>query len=165
MQLHTLSLPHTGLNPIFQRSEIKTKPLKWSEARRMALQRDKTCRICNSDTLLTVHHLWPRGLGGEHGIENLVTLCEPCHQHLCFSCSRAEAARIPGWAKPDISRQQGKKLDPVPEFLENGNSTEDLSGFFSDNPLSHPIYVPRKLLFFWELGNQGVDKPGRSDTG
>ena len=75
----TLSFPDPRLEPIFQNSEIKARPLKWSEARRMALQRDRVCRICNSDMQLTVHHMWPRGLGGGHEIENLVTLCEPCH--------------------------------------------------------------------------------------
>ena len=149
-----LYLPHTGLTPNFQNSDFRTKPLKWSEARRMALRRDKTCRICDSDTLLTVHHMWPRGLDGGHEIENLVTLCESCHQHLCTTCSRSEEARVPGWAKPDLSRQHGKQLDPMLNFLGTCSNNEDLSGIFSESPISLANQVPRKLLYFWELTDQ-----------
>jgi len=149
-----LSLPHAGLTPNFKNSDLRTKPLKWSEARRMALQRDKTCRICDSGTLLTVHHMWPRGLDGGHEIENLVTLCESCHQHLCTTCSRSVEARVPGWAKPDLTRQHTKQPDPVLNFQGTFTNYEDLSGIFLGSPISLANQIPRKLLYFWELPDQ-----------
>lgn len=84
----------------------KVRPLKWSEARRMALGRDRICMRCGSAERRTVHHVWPRRLGGGHELYNLITLCEPCHQQICTGCSREWAARIPEWA------QSGS--DPIP---------------------------------------------------
>jgi hypothetical protein len=71
--------------------------LKWSEARRIALARDLyTCRRCESRDreLLTVHHIFPRALGGGNNPGNLVTLCETCHQALCRYCSRPTDLRV-----------------------------------------------------------------------
>ena len=148
----TLSFPDPRLEPIFQNSEIKARPLKWSEARRMALQRDRVCRICNSDMQLTVHHMWPRGLGGGHEIENLVTLCEPCHQHLCSACSRAESDRVPGWVKPDLIRQQGKQPDNSSGLPETDKNPGGLSGIFSEEPISLALPFPQEITFFLGTG-------------
>ena len=71
--------------------------LKWSAARKIALARDLyRCRHCGTADaeLLTVHHVFPRGLGGGNEPGNLVTLCESCHQTLCRHCSRPSPARI-----------------------------------------------------------------------
>jgi hypothetical protein len=71
--------------------------LKWSAARKIALARDLyRCRRCSSrePALLTVHHVFPRGLGGGNEPGNLVTLCESCHQTLCRHCSRPAAFRV-----------------------------------------------------------------------
>ena len=83
---------------MFPMNNPKKKPLKWSEARRVAIHRDGSCRMCSSTGLLTVHHFWPRGTGGGNELDNLVTLCEKCHQNISSSCSRANIARVPGWA-------------------------------------------------------------------
>ncbi|HVP93630.1 MAG TPA: HNH endonuclease [Methanoregulaceae archaeon] len=157
-----LPFPDAKFDPIFQSSFLKTKPLKWSEARRIALYRDRTCRICGSGSPLTVHHMWPRGLGGGHEIGNLVTLCEPCHQHLCSACSRVESARVPGWVKPDLYRLQGKKPDMVSEFQEISDIPEGLSGIFSG--VSMAIDIPKKLIFFWELTESSLMARERSET-
>jgi hypothetical protein len=71
--------------------------LKWSAARKIALARDlHRCRRCDTREpgLLTVHHVFPRGLGGGNEPGNLVTLCESCHQALCRQCSRPAPARV-----------------------------------------------------------------------
>lgn len=51
--------------------------------RRQVLERDRMrCRGagCNRTRFLAVHHLVPRKAGGTHDPDNLVTLCEGCHQ-------------------------------------------------------------------------------------
>jgi 5-methylcytosine-specific restriction endonuclease McrA len=57
--------------------------LKYRESRRVALERDNhRCRKCGSldRETLTVHHLVPRSKGGLDSPENLITLCDTCHQ-------------------------------------------------------------------------------------
>jgi len=44
------------------------------------IERDGKCRRCGCSEQLRVHHIVPIALGGESGSENLVTLCEECHQ-------------------------------------------------------------------------------------
>ena len=38
------------------------------------------CAMCNSDTLLEVHHIIPQMLGAEHTRMNTLTLCYHCHK-------------------------------------------------------------------------------------
>lgn len=38
------------------------------------------CRICKKDTDLHVHHRIKRKNGGDHSLENLITLCSSCHR-------------------------------------------------------------------------------------
>jgi predicted restriction endonuclease len=46
-------------------------------------QRDNyTCQICGRVTDLQVHHIIPRSNGGKHTLDNLITLCFPCHRHI-----------------------------------------------------------------------------------
>ncbi|WP_025025718.1 HNH endonuclease [Caldalkalibacillus mannanilyticus] len=47
------------------------------------LRRDSYhCYICENDKELEVHHVLPRRLGGNHELDNLVTLCKRCHRHI-----------------------------------------------------------------------------------
>lgn len=55
------------------KSEYKTN-------RKRALVRDGfQCRLCNSVNNLTVDHFIPLARGGTNDLENLWTLCQPCH--------------------------------------------------------------------------------------
>lgn len=56
---------------------------KWNQLRKAVLKRDHyCCRKCNaSGILLDVHHLHYRTLGNE-SLDDLVTLCRPCHDSL-----------------------------------------------------------------------------------
>lgn len=54
--------------------------------REQVLQRDKCrCRECGIQVILekglmsNIHHIQPRSAGGLDVLENLITLCEPCH--------------------------------------------------------------------------------------
>jgi len=160
----TPSSPEIQFDQDFQISIPKLKQLKWSEARKIALRRDGRCRICSSDSPLTVHHMWPRGLGGGHEIENLVTLCESCHQHICASCSRDELARVPGWVKPDLRRCRVSHTATVRYGSGPGTDCGSLSEIFSDTATSMSVSFPRKLAFFWELAGPELRIFGSNET-
>lgn len=45
------------------------------------LERDgHRCARCGAEEPLIVHHIWPVSQGGTPDVENLVTLCKPCHR-------------------------------------------------------------------------------------
>lgn len=44
------------------------------------IERDGECRRCGNSKQLQVHHIVPIAFGGKSESENLVTLCEDCHQ-------------------------------------------------------------------------------------
>ena len=76
---------------------LSGRDLTWSEARRFTLARDTyRCRSCGSGNRpeLTVHHIFPRGVGGGNAPGNLVTLCERCHRDLCRQCRRPAQSRV-----------------------------------------------------------------------
>ncbi len=51
--------------------------------KREILRRDDfTCQYCGArTTVLTIDHVMPRHMGGEHSWENLVTACPSCNHH------------------------------------------------------------------------------------
>lgn len=62
------------------------KSRAWKQLRRARMRKDKyTCRRCKSrfpyGQGLTVHHIIPRPRG-THSIQNLISLCEPCHNEV-----------------------------------------------------------------------------------
>lgn len=66
------------LNKMVRRPRPKVKLTK-----REILRRDNfTCQYCGKhNTTLTIDHVTPRHLGGEHTWENLVTACPSCNHH------------------------------------------------------------------------------------
>lgn len=78
--------------------------MTWSEVRVLVLLRDwYQCRHCLSEVFLTIHHIWPRALGGGDEPYNLVTLCNRSHQDICSWCTRAPEARDPEWARGQVT--------------------------------------------------------------
>ena len=62
-------------------------PENWEEIKRKIKIRDHyICQMCglreNYLTKLTVHHIISRDLGGSEDSENLITLCEECHDEV-----------------------------------------------------------------------------------
>lgn len=60
---------------------------QWRALRKAVLIRDKnTCFRCQKDSKsgkgMTVHHIQPRSDGGSNEMENLITLCNPCHDYV-----------------------------------------------------------------------------------
>jgi len=43
------------------------------------IKMSKICFRCQKRTIESVHHIIPKGFGGENNIENLITLCNECH--------------------------------------------------------------------------------------
>ena len=53
---------------------------EWKSLRNKALERDgHRCRVCNSDRQLDVHHRTYQRCRNEN-VEDLTTLCRPCHE-------------------------------------------------------------------------------------
>lgn len=56
---------------------------QWKLTRRRVILRDQyTCQYCGKQTQeLTLDHVIPRFLGGEHSWENVVSACKACNHH------------------------------------------------------------------------------------
>ena len=55
----------------------------WQMKRAYCLNRDENmCQFCMSRGQLHVHHVIPRHISGNDSLENLVTLCQPCHKKM-----------------------------------------------------------------------------------
>jgi 5-methylcytosine-specific restriction endonuclease McrA len=54
----------------------------WKILREKILNRDKVCQKCGSGKNLRIHHIIPVKAGGKHNPENLITLCNKCHQFI-----------------------------------------------------------------------------------
>lgn len=56
---------------------------RWHKIRKKVFKRDHyQCRVCGDTDALTVHHITPRGEGGTDDLDNLITLCDACHQRV-----------------------------------------------------------------------------------
>ena len=80
----------------------------WDELRRKTLRRDGyACTRCGADDrTLQAHHVVPRSAGGPDELENLITLCRPCHgvvhqSNSSFDDVREEAPLFPDRTAPD----------------------------------------------------------------
>jgi 5-methylcytosine-specific restriction endonuclease McrA len=69
---------------------------EWSRNRDACVERDgRQCRVCGSPDRLTVHHKipWAPNQVAPHAMDNLVTLCVPCHGRLHSLMHRVPALR------------------------------------------------------------------------
>lgn len=80
----------------------------WEELRQQTLRRDGyACTRCGADDrTLQAHHIVPRAQGGPDDLENLLTLCRPCHgvihqSNSSFDDVRDEAPLFPDPDAPD----------------------------------------------------------------
>jgi 5-methylcytosine-specific restriction endonuclease McrA len=68
----------------FRKEKYSNKPSSdndWFEARKKRLKIDNySCTKCNSQDRVQVHHIISVSRGGSHAMNNLITLCGPCHQ-------------------------------------------------------------------------------------
>lgn len=83
-----------GIAPYYNNDEV------WWDIRKKALIRDNyTCKICDAKRRLEVHHIIPYRLVGKHELENLVTLCEKCHNLFERNTMELLKGKIPGHPK------------------------------------------------------------------
>lgn len=53
-------------------------------------EREKICGICGATESLMAHHIWPLEYGGPDTEDNLMVMCETCHNniHIVMRCAR-----------------------------------------------------------------------------
>ena len=86
----------------------------WEDLHSRTLERDgHACTRCGvGDRILQAHHIVPRGVGGPDRLENLVTVCRPCHGVMhpdndSFDDVRHEAPLFPQpEAPPPVARMR-----------------------------------------------------------
>ncbi|MEU5382663.1 HNH endonuclease [Kitasatospora cineracea] len=67
------------------------RPGNWSSRRAQALARDRfRCRQCGEREELEVDHRIPVSRGGSWELENLQTLCRPCHRRKTYATKEEE---------------------------------------------------------------------------
>ena len=63
-----------------KRPRIKLSLTEYLSLHKQVLERDRwRCQNCGSAKDLQVHHLQPRSQLGDDTMQNLITLCIPCH--------------------------------------------------------------------------------------
>ena len=68
---------------LLKRKRIKLNSEAYIQLCRQVLDRDSwRCQHCGSATQLQVHHMRFRSALGDDNIENLITLCFPCHEKI-----------------------------------------------------------------------------------
>lgn len=80
----------------------------WEDLREQALERNRyTCQRCFRDNgALQAHHIVPRAESGPDSLDNLITLCRPCHavqhpENYKFDDSRPDATLFPDPKAPE----------------------------------------------------------------
>jgi len=70
---------------VYAKKEYTTMNVNmWRDTRNRIIERDKfTCQRCKkhhrTHTGLSAHHIVPRAIGGQDDDDNLITLCNKCH--------------------------------------------------------------------------------------
>lgn len=89
----------------------------------LALERDRyTCLRCGTSKDLTVHHVVHRSQGGKNNLENLQTLCGPCHQYVHHELKLPSG--VPFTSEQDafdrLRRERSKKHGKKPHNYQYG---------------------------------------------
>ena len=114
--------------------------------RKAVLKRDDhTCQRCREDRgPLQAHHIIPRSQGGLDTLENLITVCRPCHavQHpdnAVFDDSRPNATLFPG---PNAPKAVAEMRTPEDRVCQRCRNVIDNC----DNLLAYDITSYRHLM-------------------
>ena len=114
-------------------------PKEWIAIRKQILRRDKyVCQRCSSKTVednpLTVHHIVPRSERGGNQPDNLITLCNKCHDWVEIRWKILNTAQsIKGSICPDMYTVMGighKKSD-TRIIWDEQDTTEEPEDFHS----------------------------------
>jgi hypothetical protein len=119
---------------------------EWENLRKTVLKRDDhTCQRCREERgPLQAHHITPRSRGGSDTLENLITLCRPCHavQHpdnAAFDDSRPDATLFP---RPNAPNTVAKMRTPDDRLCQRCRKTID----DCKNLLAYDITPSRYLM-------------------
>ena len=93
---------------------------EWIRIRTQCFKRDKyTCQRCDKingqGRGLSAHHIIPRSEGGEDNIENLITLCNPCHDFVEINELRTRPAIIGSYEDGHIEMPKEKTAELTDE--------------------------------------------------
>jgi hypothetical protein len=83
MARHVLGGPGVGVQSLLPRPTTRAKQTIPPALRRAVLRRDhERCQVpgCTHATFLDLHHIIPRSEGGQHELENLITICGAHHR-------------------------------------------------------------------------------------
>lgn len=108
------------------RMTIAGRPkINWTVLRKMVFERDGyKCIRCDADGdkmklqvyPLSVHHLLPRADGGGDAMNNLVTLCIPCHDYVELNELRTVQSIVGSYTDKTIFLEE-KIIDRVETFI------------------------------------------------
>lgn len=137
----------------------------WEDLRKAVLERDDhTCQRCREERgPLQVHHIIPRSQGGSDTLENLITLCRPCHavQHpdnAVFDDSRPAATLFP---YPDAPNAVAKMRTPDDRVCQRCRQAID----DCENLLAYDIDPSRYLMLCKPCAGVLYDHGNDFDTG
>ena len=66
-----------------KRPRLRLDPHPYARLRQQVLERDAwRCQFCGGLSNLEVHHKTARSKLGDDSVDNLITLCDPCHKEL-----------------------------------------------------------------------------------
>lgn len=54
----------------------------WQKIKKKKLRQDPQCQMCKTAINLQIHHVRYPGIWGEEKIEDLMTLCDSCHEKI-----------------------------------------------------------------------------------
>ena len=104
---------------------------EWERAREKAIRRDQyRCQYCDRregkwGTDLHVHHIQPTSDGGGHGLDNLITLCNTCHNKIHARADGEERLTIdlleedrPTFGFPDTRADLSEMSDCANEIID-----------------------------------------------
>lgn len=124
-------------------------PDDWNVRRQRVLNRDgRTCQQCgDTGSPLHVHHVVPIGKGGGNDLENLITVCESCHENIHDTSfdddlevhSSLSTLRSSSTSK-STSSSANAYPEPVPAPTENTQDEVDLprSSWEAHDPVRAP---------------------------
>ncbi|OUW03918.1 MAG: hypothetical protein CBD11_01890 [Phycisphaera sp. TMED151] len=73
--------------------------LKWTRKHKNQEPHELICELCHRNKVVDIHHINPRGMGGNPSgekdcIENLMGLCRVCHNQVEFTGLVSKEAQI-----------------------------------------------------------------------
>lgn len=101
--------------------DLKFNTVEWRMLRDYVIKRDHfRCLRCDkkfSARWLSVHHLIPRSEGGEDNLENLVTLCNKCHDIVEIEGYKTRAGIIGSYIGDEIHDKHKPVIDREETFI------------------------------------------------